>query len=324
MSDHKDILDIDSLTQAELQEILTRARLLRDSNREHSLERCSLGLLFEKPSTRTRVSFETGMTQLGGHAVFMSASDLQLDRGEPIADTARALAGYLDVIAARLTDHRTLETLAAHADIPVINALTDEAHPCQTLADLLTIHDHCGDSQDVSVAYVGDGNNVARSLTIGCAMAGIEISLASPPAYQIEDSVIERAREYGVAPKRYEDPISAVAGADIIYTDVWVSMGDDDRSDRLDAFEGYQVNESLLAHAPSSAAVMHCLPAVRGEEITDAVLESDRSLVWTQAENRLYAQQGLLTHLMDGPTGDSPTTAVGSYQGALSEVDLQS
>jgi ornithine carbamoyltransferase len=255
-------------------------------------------MLFEKPSTRTRISFETGMTQLGGHAIFLGPEDIQLGHGEPLKDTARAVSRYVDVLMARLFDHEDIETLAEYATIPVVNGLTDDAHPCQTLADLLTIRERFGTLTDVSVAWVGDGNNVAQSFALGCALAGVELTVATPEGYGLDDAVLARAAELGSEPTVTTDPEAAIDGADVIYTDVWVSMGEEDqREEKLAAFDGFQLNENLLAD--TDAPVMHCLPAHRGEEITDAVLESEQAIVWDQAENRLHAQKGLLVELLD-------------------------
>jgi ornithine carbamoyltransferase len=238
------------------------------------------------------------MTQLGGHAVFLGESDIQLGRGEPLKDTSRALCRYVDVLMARLFDHGALEEIAEYATSPVVNGLTDDAHPCQTLADLLTIQEHCGDLSETSVAWVGDGNNVAQSFVIGAALSGIDLTVATPDGYEIDADVLERAETLGGKPAVVDDPAQAVEGADVVYTDVWVSMGqEDEREEKLANFEGYQVNEELLESAADDVSVMHCLPAHRGEEITDDVLESDRAIVWDQAENRLHAQKGLLVWL---------------------------
>ena len=289
-------LDIDDLSSDELEAILARAAALKNGDDDSQLADQTLGMLFEKPSTRTRISFETGMTQLGGHAIFMGPEDIQLGHGEPLKDTARAAGRYVDGIMARLFDHEDAEILAEYADVPVINGLTDDAHPCQTLADLLTIREQFDDG--VSVAWVGDGNNVGQSFAIGCALAGIDLTVATPEGYEMDDAVIERAAELGAAPDVYTDPAAAIEGVDVIYTDVWVSMGQEDKRDeKLAAFDGFQLNEELLAG--SDAKVMHCLPAHRGEEITDNVLESDRSIVWDQAENRLHAQKALLVELLE-------------------------
>ncbi|ELZ11542.1 ornithine carbamoyltransferase [Halovivax asiaticus JCM 14624] len=293
------VTDVDDLSRADLAAVLDLAAEYKVAQRRgwtHAdLSGQTLGMLFEKPSTRTRVSFETGMTQLGGHAIFLGEDDIQLGNGEPIRDTARALSRYVDVVMARLFDHADLEELARFSDVPVINGLTDDAHPCQTLADLLTIRETVGPFDDVRATWVGDGNNVAQSFALGCALTGIDCTIATPAGYGVDDAVLDRAGEIGTAPTVTTDPEAAVAGADVVYTDVWVSMGQEaQRAERIDALGPYQVNESLLAAAPDDVSVMHCLPAHRGEEITGQVLEGDRSIVWQQAENRLHAQKGLL------------------------------
>lgn len=290
------LLDIDDLD--ELTPILDRAAELKRAHQHGEPYRLladrTLAMLFEKPSTRTRVSFETGMTRLGGHAIFLGKDDIQLGRGEPIADTARALSGYVDGIMARVFDHGDLEELAAYATVPVINGLSNSAHPCQTLADLLTIRETFG-GFDVSAAWVGDANNVARSFVLGCAMAGIDLTVATPEEYALPSGVIDRAARLGKAPVTTTDPNAAVAGADVVYTDVWVSMGDEDeREERLKAFDGFQLTSALV----NDAYVMHCLPAHRGEEITVGVLESDQAIIWRQAENRMHAQNGLLVEFL--------------------------
>jgi ornithine carbamoyltransferase len=292
-----DLLDVDDLTAAELETVLDRAAAIKAGKDETDLDRQTLAMVFEKPSTRTRTSFETAMTRLGGHAIFLGPDDIHLGRGEPIRDTARALSGYADAIMARLFEHEDAEELAAYADVPVINGLTDDAHPCQTLADLLTIREAFDGFEDVTVAWIGDGNNVAQSFVLGAALADLECTVTTPPAYGVDEAVLSRAANLGREPTVVDDPAAAAADADVVYTDVWVSMGEEDeREEKLAAFEGYQVNADLLAG--SEAAVMHCLPAHRGEEITDDVLESDRALVWRQAENRLHAQAGLLVELL--------------------------
>jgi len=291
------LLDVDDLTAEDLETVLDRAAAIKAGEDDAELYRQTLAMVFEKPSTRTRTSFETAMTRLGGHAIFLGPDDIHLGSGEPVKDTARALAGYSDAIMARLFDHGDAEELAAYSDVPVINGLTDDAHPCQTLADLLTIRERFGGFDDVTVAWVGDGNNVAQSFVLGAALADLDLVVATPPEYGIDDDVLDRADELGRVPELVDDPADAVDGADVVYTDVWVSMGEEDeREEKLRAFEGYQVNSDLLAG--SDALVMHCLPAHRGEEITDEVVESDRSIVWQQAENRLHAQAGLLVELL--------------------------
>ncbi|QIB72823.1 ornithine carbamoyltransferase [Halogeometricum borinquense] len=291
-------LDIDDLTTTELHHVLDRAAAIKAGEEDPRLEDQTLGMLFEKPSTRTRISFETGMTQLGGHAIFLGPEDIQLGHGEPLSDTSRVLSRYVDVVMARLFDHEDLVEIADYADVPVVNGLTDDAHPCQTLADLLTIREAFGGFEDVQAAWVGDGNNVGQSFVLGCAMAGLDLTVATPEEYGIDEEVLAHAAEYGGEPTIAETPAQAVADADVVYTDVWISMGqEDERDEKIAAFEGYQVNEGLLAE--TDAEVMHCLPAHRGEEISHDVLESDRALVWDQAENRLHAQKGLLVELLN-------------------------
>ncbi|WP_132059298.1 ornithine carbamoyltransferase [Halorussus amylolyticus] len=296
------VLDVDDLSDDELAAVLSTAAEFKQAhhaNEPHAvLPNRTLGMLFEKPSTRTRLSFETGMTQLGGHAVFLGPDATHLDHGEPIPDTARVLSRYVDAVMARVFDHGALETMAANATVPVVNGLSDDAHPCQTLADLFTIYEEFGGFDDVTAAWVGDGNNVAQSFAVGCAMAGIDLTMATPEGYEPDDDVLARAADRGTAPAVVNDPEEAVADADVVYTDVWVSMGqEDEREAKLGDFAGFQVNDDLLAGAPD-AAVMHCLPAHRGEEISHDALESERAIVWEQAENRMHTQKALLAHLL--------------------------
>lgn len=287
-------LDVDDLSRTELLNTLDRAEELKAAEPSGQLADKTLAMLFEKESTRTRISFETGMTQLGGHAIFLSPDDTQLGRGEPLSDTARTLSRYVDAMMVRVFDHADAVEMAEYASVPVINGLTDDAHPCQTVADLLTIREEFG-SFDVRAAWIGDGNNVAQSFVLGCAMVGIDLTVATPEGYGIEDSVLDRAAQFEGTIDVTTDPTEADV-ADVVYTDVWVSMGqEDERAEKLQAFEGFQLNQSLL----DGQAVLHCLPAHRGEEITDRVLESDRALVWDQAENRLHAQNALLTTLIE-------------------------
>lgn len=287
-------LDVDDLSRTELLNTLDRAEELKAAEPSGQLADKTLAMLFEKESTRTRISFETGMTQLGGHAIFLSPDDTQLGRGEPLSDTARTLSRYVDAMMVRVFDHADAVEMAEYASVPVINGLTDDAHPCQTVADLLTIREEFG-SFDVRAAWIGDGNNVAQSFVLGCAMVGIDLTVATPEGYGIEDSVLDRAAQFEGTIDVTTDPTEADV-ADVVYTDVWVSMGqEDERAEKLQAFEGFQLNQSLL----DGQAVLHCLPAHRGEEITDSVLESDRALVWDQAENRLHAQNALLTTLIE-------------------------
>jgi ornithine carbamoyltransferase len=296
----RSLLDIDDLTRDELGTVLDRAAALKaaheNGGNDDILDKQTLGMLFEKPSTRTRISFETGMTQLGGHAIFLGPEDIHLGHGEPIKDTARAVSRYVDFIMARVFDHADAVELAEYASVPVVNGLTDDAHPCQTLADLLTIRERFGGFEDVSVAWVGDGNNVAQSFVLGAAMVDLDCTVATPEGYGIDDDVLKRAAGLGTEPNLTTDPEAAVADADLVYTDVWVSMGQEDRREqKLADFDGFQVTPDLLGDRP----LMHCLPAHRGEEVTDDALESDNAIVWDQAENRLHAQKGLLAWLAE-------------------------
>jgi len=294
------LLDIDDLTPAELETVLDRAAEIKAAQEAgegpEPFDNQTLGMIFEKPSTRTRVSFETGMTQLGGHAIFLGPDDIHLGSGEPVKDTARALSRYVDVIMARLFDHADAEELAEYSTVPFVNGLTDDAHPCQTLADLLTIREHFGGFDEVRVAWVGDGNNVAQSFVLGAAMVGLDLTVATPEGYEIDDDVLERAGAVGNAPETSHDPEAAVAEADVVYTDVFVSMGqEDEREQKLEAFEGFQVTTDLVG----DRKLMHCLPAHRGEEVTEESIESENAIVWDQAENRLHAQKGLLVWLSE-------------------------
>ncbi|WP_435348035.1 ornithine carbamoyltransferase [Haloarchaeobius sp. HRN-SO-5] len=295
-------LTVDDLTPDQLRSVLDRAgeyKAAVEAGEPHGdLEGKTLAMLFEKPSTRTRVSFETGMTQLGGHAVFLGPDDTQLGRGEPLKDTARALSGYVDAIMARVFDHEDLVELATYAEVPVVNGLTDAAHPCQTLADLLTIEELFGGFDGVSAAWVGDGNNVASSFAVGCAMVGVDLTVATPESYGVDDDVLATAAEVGTAPTTTTDPAAAVADADVVATDVWVSMGEEDeRAEKVAAFDGFTVDEDLLGD--TDAKVLHCLPANRGEEVDDETLEGERSAVWQQAENRMHVQKALLSELVE-------------------------
>ena len=288
-------LDVDDLTTDELAAVLDRSAEIKADYRANGasdeLAGQTLGMIFEKPSTRTRVSFETGMTQLGGHAVFLGPDDIGLHGREPVKDIARALGRYVDVVMARVFDHADVVELGEYADVPVVNGLTDDAHPCQTLADLLTIREHF---DDPTVAWVGDGNNVCQSFVLGATMEGLDLTVATPEGYEVDEGVLKRAEGLGGAPATTNDPQAAVADADVVYTDVWVSMGqEDEREQKLRDFDGFQITTDLLG----DRTLLHCLPAHRGEEVTDEVLESDNAIVWDQAENRLHAQKGLLAWL---------------------------
>jgi ornithine carbamoyltransferase len=261
----------------------------------HLLPGRTLGMIFQKPSTRTRVSFEVGIYQLGGLGLYLSASDLQLGRGETIKDTAVVLSRYLDAIMIRTYAQADVEELAAHASIPVINGLTDEAHPCQALADVLTIRERFGRFEELKVAYLGDGNNVCASLMVACAKLGMDFVAATPSGYEPADEAVRIAREAGGNVELTHDPQAAAAGADVLYTDVWTSMGQDaEREQRLRDLHGYGIDAELVASANEDAIVLHCLPAHHGEEITEDVLYGPQSAVWDQAENRLHAQKALM------------------------------
>jgi ornithine carbamoyltransferase len=263
----------------------------------------TLGLFFEKPSTRTRVSFEAGMNQLGGQSIFLSVADIQMRRGETVADTARVLSRYLDGLVIRCHEHRTVEEWARNATIPVINGLTDLHHPCQVLSDLFTIREKKRRWKGIKIAYVGDGNNVANSLIEGAAIMGLAISVACPQGYEPDASIVEwargRAERTGVVIEVVQDPYIAVKGADVLYTDVWTSMGrENEEAQRTDALRPYQLNGRLVAAADPDAIVMHCLPAHRGQEITADVLDGPQSVVLDQAENRLHVQKAILIKLL--------------------------
>jgi ornithine carbamoyltransferase len=270
---------------------------LRQAREEHHLlPGRTLGMIFQKPSTRTRVSFEVGIYELGGTALYLSAGDLQLGRGETIRDTAVVLSRYLDAIMIRTYAQSDVEELAANASIPVINGLTDSAHPCQALADVMTIRERFGDRlEGLKVVYLGDGNNVCASLMIACAKLGMDFVAATPAAYRPPEEALEIARAEGGSVELTDDPQAAVAGADVLYTDVWTSMGQDaERQQRLRDLAGYGIDADLVARAGDGAIVLHCLPAHYGEEITEDVLYGPQSAVWDEAENRLHAQKALM------------------------------
>ena len=255
----------------------------------------TLGMIFQKPSTRTRVSFEVGIYQLGGSGLYLSAGDLQLGRGETIKDTAAVLSRYLDAIMIRTFAQADVEELAAHASIPVINGLTDSSHPCQALADVMTIRERFGRLEGLRVVYLGDGNNVCASLMVACAKLGAEFVAATPQSYRPAEEAVQIAREAGGSVELSDDPLAAAAGADVLYTDVWTSMGQDaEREERLRDLAGYGIDADLLERAGDEAIVLHCLPAHYGEEITEEVLYGPRSAVWDEAENRLHAQKALM------------------------------
>jgi len=303
----RDFVSIDDLSVEELKEVLDFAlelkRKMKGGDRPPMLAGKVLALLFEKPSLRTRVTFEAGMLQLGGHAIYLAPSDVQMGSRESVPDVARNLERWVDGIMTRTFAHRTVEELAEHAGIPVINGLSDLEHPCQALADLLTIRERVGEVRGVRVAWVGDGNNVCHSLLLGMAKLGAQLSVATPRAYGPDPRILVRAQETarrtGASITTGTDPHEAVRDAQVVYTDVWVSMGQEsERTAKLAAFSGFQINAALLARAAKDVVVLHCLPAHRGEEITDDVLDGPRSAVFDQAENRLHAQKALLAKLL--------------------------
>jgi ornithine carbamoyltransferase len=285
-------------SREELLEVLDLAdelKRLHAREEHHLLPGRTLGMIFQKPSTRTRVSFEVGIYQLGGTALYLSAGDLQLGRGETIKDTAYVLSRYLDAIMIRTFAQADVEELAEHASIPVINGLTDSAHPCQALADVMTVRERFGRLEGLKVVYLGDGNNVCASLMVACAKLGMDFVAATPAAYRPEEEAVRIAREAGGSVELVDDPRAAVDGADVLYTDVWTSMGqEEERERRLHDLAGYGIDADLVARAGDDAIVLHCLPAHYGEEITEDVLYGPRSAVWDEAENRLHAQKALM------------------------------
>jgi len=300
----RDFLTILDLSAEELDALLRRASTLKENFKRGKLKPTlagkTLGLIFDKPSTRTRVSFEVAMNQLGGKVIFMSSQDTQLSRDEPLRDTALVLSRYIDGLVVRTYDDADLQELARHAEIPVINGLTDLYHPCQVMGDILTIQEKKGNLKQLRIAWVGDGNNVAHSWINAAARLPFTLLLACPPGYEPKKDILETAKE--LAGERIHcgnDPVEAVRDADVINTDVWTSMGqDEERRQRLAAFQGYQINDDLLRKAKPDAIVLHCLPAHRGEEITDEVMDGPNSAIFDQAENRMHLQRALLDWLL--------------------------
>jgi ornithine carbamoyltransferase len=303
----KDLLTINALTTEEIEDILTLSAELKAKQKNRQMD-CpligrTLGMFFEKPSTRTRVSFEVGIYQLGGQAIVLPVSDLQIGRGETIADTARVLSRYIDAIVIRTFEHKIVEEWAEHASIPVINGLTDLHHPCQALADVFTIKEKKGNLNGLKLTYIGDGNNVAHSLIEICAKTGIDIVLACPKGYEPDKKIVRDAlgdaNKQGCKIEISSNPQKAAKDADVLYTDVWASMGQEkEHKKRLKIFKDYQLNKKLLKAAKPDALVMHCLPAHRGEEITEDVLEGTNSVIFDQAENRLHTQKAVMLRLM--------------------------
>ena len=300
------LISIADLAEGQLESILELALQLESAPQAHrdALSGKSIGLYFEKSSTRTRVSFEAGMAQLGGQPIFLSNRDLQIGRGETIADTARVLSRYVDILMLRTFEHGTVVEMAEHATVPVINGLTDELHPCQALADLMTVQQEFGELRGRKVAYIGDGNNVAHSLMIACARTGVDFSIASPPGYEVADKYLDLARglaaDTAAGIETGADPHAAAGGADAVYSDVWTSMGQEkEQEQRLADFDGYTVDDDLMSRAKGHAIYLHCLPCHRGEEVTASVVDGPRSRVFDQAENRLHTQKAVMLRLLD-------------------------
>lgn len=294
------LLDISS---DEARHILKRAStikaMLRDGKVFHPLAGKTLGMIFDKASTRTRVSFEAGMFQLGGHALYLNSNDTQLGRGEPVEDAARVLSRMVDGVVIRTFGHDIIQRFAKYSSVPVINALTDLTHPCQVLADVLTFEEHRGSIEGKTVAWIGDGNNMAHSWINGSVSFGYKLNIACPEGYTPDEKLLAAARELGAEVSLTDDPLAAARDADLVTTDVWASMGqEDEQAKREKAFEAYQVNSRVMLEAQPDALFMHCLPAHRGEEVAADVIDGKQSVVWDEAENRLHAQKGLLEFLL--------------------------
>jgi len=302
----RDFLSIDDLTPEELGGLLDLSARVKRSPDQYSerLRDLSVAMIFEKPSTRTRVSFEVAIASMSGHPVPLSGAELQLGRGETIEDTGRVLSRYVDAIVLRTFEQERLEVLAGAASVPVVNALSDFEHPCQCLADLLTALEHKGELAGRTLAYLGDGNNVTHSLLLGGAKLGMRVRVATPPGFEPIPQIVHRAEEIaeqtGGSVELGHDPMAAVTGADVLYTDVWASMGQEAEADeRSLVFPAYRLDEKAVALAAADVIVMHCLPAHRGQEITDEVIDGSHSVVWDQAENRMHTQKALLLWLLD-------------------------
>jgi ornithine carbamoyltransferase len=302
MSGARHFLDIDQIEAAELRAILDAGARLKTDGRQSGtapMAGRTLVMIFEKPSTRTRVSFQVGMQQLGGAVVVMGEKDSQLGRGETVADTARVLSRYADIIMIRTDNHEKLLELAEYATVPVINGLTDHTHPCQIMADILTYEEHRGSIAGRTIAWVGDGNNVSHSWIHAAAKFGFTLRLACPASLQPDEGVIAAARQLGATIELSETPADAVTGSDLVITDTWVSMGDEDGDRRRQILLPFQVDDALMAKAKPDALFMHCLPAHRGDEVTESVMDGPQSVIWDEAENRLHAQKGILTWCLE-------------------------
>ena len=299
----KHLLKMLDLSTEEIIEILNLADQLKyelkhDIPHPH-LKGKTLGMIFQKASTRTRVSFETGMYQLGGYPLFLSSNDLQIGRGEPVQDTARVLSRYLDGIMIRTFEQKEVEDLAEYGSVPIINGLTDFCHPCQVLADLMTIREFKGSFDGLKMCFIGDGNNMANSLIVGCLKVGMSVAIACPDNYQPPKEILDFAKGYGDKFELTDKPMQAAKGADVLITDVWASMGQEGEAEkRRKAFTGYQINDELMAQANTDAIVLHCLPAHREEEITEKVFEAHANEIFEEAENRLHAQKAVMVKLM--------------------------
>jgi ornithine carbamoyltransferase len=290
------LLEVDDLPRDELFEVIA---LALDPNPPQVLSRKGMALVFEKPSARTRNSMEMAVRDLGGHPVTIRGEEVSIDERESAEDVARTLACYHAAIGARVFDHSVLERMAAAAWVPVVNLLSDDAHPLQAVADLLTMTDEFGDLNGRTLAYVGDGNNTCRSLALAATLAGMKVRVASPPGYALADHELDRVAALGTSPERFDRPEDAVAGADAVYTDVWTSMGQETEADaRRQAFEGFMVDERVMARAGEKAIFLHCLPAHRGEEVAQEVLEGPQSRIWRQAENRMHAARGAVAWIL--------------------------
>jgi len=301
----KDLLSISDLSSKDIRLLISDAVDMKAAGWLSSLSGKTLALLFEKPSLRTRVSFEVAMRQLGGQTIYLSPAEVGLGKRESVSDVARVLSRYVDAIVARTFSHQALEMLAGYSSVPVINALSDSEHPCQALADLLTIYEKKGELDGLTLAFVGDGNNVAHSLLLAASLTGMNFRIASPSGYRVQDRILHLAQEYAVDSGAEilctEEPRLAVSGADVVYTDAWTSMGQETEAEqRRQIFANYQVNSELLSLAREDAIVMHCLPAHRGEEVAEGIVDSPRSVVFDQAENRMHVQKALLADILGG------------------------
>ena len=299
----KDLLSVLDLNRSEAEQLIEQALVMKQGGMRCLLPWRSVALLFEKPSLRTRVSFDVAVSQLGGHCLYLSPQEVGLGQREPVPDVARVLSRYVDCIVARVFSHGTLEALAQYSTVSVINALSDFEHPCQALADMLTIRERKGRLEGVRLAYVGDGNNVARSLAFLCAQLGVDFVIASPNGYELDSATVGKAKAtaeaHGSRVSSISDPVEAVAGCDVVYTDTWTSMGQEaEAAVRREVFAGFQVNAALMTHARPDAIFMHCLPAHHGEEVTSDVLNGPSSVVFDQAENRLHAQKAVLAQIL--------------------------